>query len=222
MRARPPLVNNLKWKLLADFSITARHVRMRGAVKLRRLPLLWMSFALLIAGCPKRQTTPRIVYVRTPPPAPTQAPAAADTQAMTIEEPPPPPEPEPASQRKAAVTQDSPPPHQHTLRRGPPATTPETPPETVEPQEQPVPPLEQSESHMQQAAQRREIEGLQADVEDRMKKLSRAGLSGVDRKTLDDARTFFKQSTQALAASDLQRALTLARKASLLLSALEH
>jgi hypothetical protein len=43
----------------------------------------------------------------------------------------------------------------------------------------------------------------------------------VDRKTLDDARTFFQQSTQALNEGDLQRALMLARKASLLVSALE-
>ena len=75
---------------------------------------------------------------------------------------------------------------------------------------------------MEQAAQRREIEALQADVLDRITKLSHAGLSGVDRKTLEDARAFAKQSTQAFEASDFQRALTLARKASLLLSALEH
>jgi hypothetical protein len=75
---------------------------------------------------------------------------------------------------------------------------------------------------MELASQHREIQGLQDDVQDRITKLSHAGLSGVDRKTLDDARTFFRQSKQALDAGDLQRALTLARKASLLLSALEH
>jgi hypothetical protein len=75
---------------------------------------------------------------------------------------------------------------------------------------------------MEQAALRRQIQGLQDDVRQRIAKLNTAGLSGVDRKTLDDARTFFAQSTQALNEGDLQRALTLARKASLLVSALER
>ena len=68
----------------------------------------------------------------------------------------------------------------------------------------------------------RQIQGLQGDVRQRIAKLSRAGLSGADRKTLDDARTFFAQSTWALNEAHLQRALTLARKASLLVLALER
>jgi hypothetical protein len=78
------------------------------------------------------------------------------------------------------------------------------------------------ETSTQEAALRREIRSLQDDVRQRIAKLSRGGLSGEDGKTLADARAFFAQSTQALEAGDLQRALTLARKASLLLSALEH
>jgi hypothetical protein len=108
------------------------------------------------------------------------------------------------------------------VRREPAAATPENTPETVETPTSQVLSLEPHESSMELASQHREIEGLQADVLDRITKLSHAGLSGVDRKTLDDARTFFRQSKQALDAGDLQRALTLARKASLLLSALEH
>jgi hypothetical protein len=82
--------------------------------------------------------------------------------------------------------------------------------------------LEPRESSVEEAAQRRQIQGLQLDVRQRIAKLVQAGLSGVDRKTLDDARTFFAQSTQALKEGDLQRALTLARKASLLVLALER
>jgi hypothetical protein len=85
-----------------------------------------------------------------------------------------------------------------------------------------VPSLEPRESSVQEAALRRQIQGLQDDVRQRIAKLSRARLSGADRKTLDDARTFFAQSTRALNEADLQRALTLARKASLLVSALER
>jgi hypothetical protein len=82
--------------------------------------------------------------------------------------------------------------------------------------------LEPRESSAEVAAQRRQIQALQDDVRQRIAKLSRAGLSGADRKTLDDARTFFAQSARALNEADLQRALTLARKASLLVLALER
>ena len=108
------------------------------------------------------------------------------------------------------------------LRREAPAPAPENTPETTEPPPTPqVPSLEPRESSAQEAALRRQIQALQDDVRQRIAKLSRAGLSGADRKTLDDARTFFAQSTRALNDADLQRALNLARKASLLVSALE-
>jgi hypothetical protein len=63
---------------------------------------------------------------------------------------------------------------------------------------------------------------LQGDVSRRLARFNEARLSPADRKTLDDARTFFAQSTRAREEGDLQRALTLARKASLLVSALEQ
>jgi hypothetical protein len=85
-----------------------------------------------------------------------------------------------------------------------------------------VPALEPRESSAEIAALRRQIQGLQDDVRQRIAKLSDAGLTDADRKTLDDARTFFAQSTRALNEADLQRALTLARKASLLVLALER
>jgi hypothetical protein len=82
--------------------------------------------------------------------------------------------------------------------------------------------LEPRESTAEEAGLRRQIQGLQEDVRQRMAKLARARLAGADRKTLDDARTFFAQSARALNEGDLQRALNLARKASLLVSALER
>jgi hypothetical protein len=82
--------------------------------------------------------------------------------------------------------------------------------------------LEPRESSAEEVALRRQIQALQEDVRQRIAKLSRAGLGGADRKTLDDARTFFAQSNRALSEGDFQRSLTLARKASLLVSALER
>jgi hypothetical protein len=54
-----------------------------------------------------------------------------------------------------------------------------------------------------------------------MARLNPARLSPNERKTLDDAATFLAQSTRAFESSDLQRAFNLARKASLLVAALE-
>jgi hypothetical protein len=62
---------------------------------------------------------------------------------------------------------------------------------------------------------------LQQDVRQRLARLDGARLSGNERKTLENARTFFEQSTRAVASGDLQRALNLARKAFLLTAALE-
>jgi len=137
---------------------------------------------------------------------------------MVIEEPAPPEEP-PAPSPQPTTNPE--PARRRVLRRVAPAAAPENTPETTEPLTPQVPSLEPRESSAQQAALRRQIQGLQDDVRQRIAKLSLAGLSGADRKTLDDARTFFAQSTRALNDADLQRALNLARKASLLVSALE-
>jgi alpha-D-ribose 1-methylphosphonate 5-triphosphate synthase subunit PhnL len=95
-----------------------------------------------------------------------------------------------------------------------PQEIPETPP--VE-----VPALEPRESSAQEAAIREQVLRLQENIRQRMARLNPAHLSANERKTLDDARTFLTQSTRALQGSDLQRALNLARKASLLVAALE-
>jgi hypothetical protein len=68
---------------------------------------------------------------------------------------------------------------------------------------------------------RQQIQRLHDDVRQRMARLNVARLSSTERKTLEDASTFFVQSTRALAGGDLQRSLNLARKASLLVAALE-
>jgi hypothetical protein len=144
---------------------------------------------------------------------------------MVIEEPAP---PEPPASDHGTPKQDTDShsaEHQrgrHVLRTEAPAAATETTPETTEPPPTPLPSLEPRESSAQEAALRSQIQGLQDDVRQRMAKLSQAGLTGADRKTLDDAQTFFTQSTRALNEGDLQRALTLARKASLLVLALEH
>jgi len=140
---------------------------------------------------------------------------------MVIEEPPP-PEPVVITPLPETLTpkETAPQPRRAPHREQTP-TAPETAPGTDEGIAPPVPSLEPRESSTEQATQRREIQGLQDDVQKRIAKLSTVELSGVDRKTLDDARTFFAQSTQAFNEGDLQRALMLARKASLLVSALE-
>ena len=141
---------------------------------------------------------------------------------MVIEEPAP-PEPAvttpPLETSTPTVTPDK---HRRRLRREPAAATPENTPDEAEQPAPQVPSLEPHESSAEEASLRSQIQGLQDDVRERIAKLSHAGLSGADRKTLDDARTFFEQSLRALNEADLQRALTLARKASLLVLALEH
>lgn len=160
-----------------------------------------------------------VVYV------PAQAPAAvtpaAKSEVLVIEEPAPPPVPE-ATPPPPAPT---PPPR----RRPRTQTRTETPVETDETssQESPetppaeVPALEPRESTAQEAALREQVQRLQENVRQRMARLNPAHLSLNERKTLDDARTFLTQSTRAFQSSDLQRALNLARKASLLVAALE-
>ena len=141
---------------------------------------------------------------------------------MVIEEPAP-PEPAATPPAETSTPKETTHPRRRVLHREPPVADTETTPETTEPPPAPpVPSLEPRESSAEEAAQRRQIQALQEDVRQRIATLSRAGLSGADRKTLDDAQTFFAQSTRALNEGDLQRALTLARKASLLVLALER
>jgi hypothetical protein len=85
-----------------------------------------------------------------------------------------------------------------------------------------VPALEPRESSAQVSVLRPQIQSLQEDVRTRLLRIKGSKLSPEDRKTLEDARTFFAQSNRALEQGDLERALLLARKASLLVAALEQ
>ena len=139
---------------------------------------------------------------------------------MVIEEPAPPePEETPPAQ--------TPEPAAHRGRRrpareeAPAAPVDTTVPETPEPPPAPIPALEPRESTAREVSLRQQIQRLHADVRERAARLNQARLSANERKTLEDARTFFAQSERALASGDLERALNLARKASLLVTALE-
>ncbi len=191
-------------------------------MKPKAIPLWWCSLALLIGGCPKRQAPPRIVYVPSPQHAAMQAPGPENPLAMVIQEPAP-PEPAviiPPPETSTPKEEETAPQHHHVQRREQTPPAPESAPETDE-DSSPVPSLAPQGSSSEQATQRHEIQGLQDDVQKRIAKLGAADLSAVDRKTLEDAKAFIAQSTQALNEADLQRALMLARKASLLVSALE-
>ncbi len=139
---------------------------------------------------------------------------------MVIEEPAP-PEPE------ETLPSQTPEPTAHRGRRRPAhEETPAAPvdatePETPEPPPTPLPALEPRESTAREASLRQQIQRLHEDVRLRVARLNQARLSANERKTLEDARTFFAQSERALASGDLERALNLARKASLLVTALE-
>jgi hypothetical protein len=180
--------------------------------------LLWMG------GCPNRQG-PAGVVVYVPAQAPAAVTPAAKSEVLVIEEPAPPPVPE-AAPAPATTEQKKTP---ASGRRGGSSSAHATIPETDEPppQETPetppaeVPALEPRESSAQEAALREQVQRLQENVRQRMAHLSPARLSLNERKTLDDARTFLTQSTRAFQSNDLQRAFNLARKASLLVAALE-
>jgi len=190
---------------------------------LRRGFLLLLSvLVLLMGGCAKRQGPARIVYVSTPAPPAVATTPKTSPEVMVIEEPAPPQEPEennssqptepkPEEQKKHPARVDAP---------AEPAEVP-APAETPEPPPAEVPVLAPRESSAQEAALRQQIQQLHEDVRQRMARLNKARLSSAGRKTLEDASTFFVQSTRALASGDLQRALNLAKKASLLVSALE-
>jgi outer membrane biosynthesis protein TonB len=176
------------------------------------------ALMIWIGGCPKRQDTKSVVvYV----PAPAAAATADKQQVLVIEEPAPPPEPE------EAPPPQTPGPTAHRPARRPAPTPTSAEPDETSTQENPeippaeVPALEPRESSAQETELRRQYLKLDQDIRQRLTRLTGARLSTNDQKTLEDARTFFTQATHAMASGDLPRALNLARKASLLLAALE-
>jgi hypothetical protein len=173
---------------------------------------------VLIWGCPKRQTTVRVVYAPAPPAAATPTPAG-ESRSLVIEEPPP---PEPAEVAPAESGSPRPTPRRRRPLRTEPLVTTESAGEPVEPPPTEVPALEPRESPGRQTALRQQILDLQERLRQRAARLDRLKLPSEARKTLDDARTFLAQSERALLDGDLQRARNLADKASLLVSALEQ
>jgi len=180
-------------------------------------------FALLLGGCPKRQTGPRVVYVQPPAAASTRAKAGLSVppEILTIEAPPPAPEPtappaaatsptvasQPATRRPAKPRPDSRVPEESAL----PDTTP--PADAAQ-----APPLEPAGS----AASEDEIATNQSSVRRRIDGLNSTYYSTpADRQILDDARAFVNQSEQALKDHNLLKAHELVEKASLLLDALQ-
>ncbi len=200
---------------------------MKATVKREALGSI-CGLLLFIGACPKRQTTPRIVYVPAPPPTASHAAAvpAESPRTMVIEEPAPPPEPEETEAKKTTEDQKAPPRHRKVLRTETPHPSDEPPAEptgeTPEPPPALVPTLEPRESSAQESTLRRQTLEAQIDVRQRLARINEGQLSPPDRKTLDDARGFFGQSERAYQEGDLQRALVLARKAALLVTALEQ
>jgi hypothetical protein len=186
----------------------------RGSISSLCALLLWFG------GCPKRQETKSmVVFVPAHPPA--AATSGEKSQVLVIEETVPPPEPEetppPQAEKPAA----------HHRQGSPARTKAPTEPDETSPQEIPeappaeVPALAPRESTFQETELRTQFVKLEQEIRQRLTRLNGAQLSANDRKTIEDARTFFVQATHAMASGDIPRALNLARKASLLLAALE-
>lgn len=173
--------------------------------------------ALIIGGCPKRQTVTRVVYM--PPPPASAAPAnEASSGTLLIEEPAP---PEPVVQPVPEKTPEQPP--KITPRRRATETeglpSPETSSEEPSPAE--VPALEPHQTTEQQSDLKRKIISLQQSIQQRIAVIEQRK-SSVDGKALDDARAFLNRSRQALQNGNLRLALNLAEKASLLVDAAEQ
>jgi len=180
----------------------------------------WTSaccMAVLIGGCPKRQSGPRLVYVA-PPPAATSAGSAADSGTWVIEEPAPPEETIHTSEAPPPTPPPplkSPKPRPTGVAAEPPSTEREE-PSSVEP-----PPLEPADSAG--GRDRQTIETTQKRLSDRLDEFEhRRPLSDAERRTLGEARAFLEQSRRALNDHDLRRAENLAHKADLLITALEQ
>ena len=180
---------------------------------------------LVLCGCPKRQAVSRLVYVPSPPRASEQT-TAQTTEAIVIEEP--------TAREPEAKTPEAPGPGQEpapkrTVRRRRPArpdapgeAEADQPAESTSATPAGVPALEPRGILERQAQLRREILATQEDTQKRMAQLDRVRLAAGDRKTLDDARAFLAQAARELEKGELVRSMNLARKAALLVSAVEQ
>jgi hypothetical protein len=168
---------------------------------------------LVSVACPKRQTMVHLAYVQSPP-APT--PSEARQGGVWVIEKPAPPQPAvaPARPKRAPTVQVRPPvEHPHVVHKTEPETAPQNP--------GPTPQLEPLSSEQQQDALRYRINALQKGIERRIDSLTRRALSVVDQKAVSDARVLLGQSRAAMDAGDLTQSLNLAKKADLLVAAVE-
>lgn len=185
-------------------------------------PLL--TLALLLGGCPNRQTTPRVVYVPPATPADTIASSKSSGDLMIEEPPPPEPEERPVEVQPQESTIPKTPvrPRRHATPAETTVEAPSSPPEVVGQATPSAPALEPRESPQQQSELRGKVVQMQDSVRARIGALGRTSMASLDRKTLEGARMFLVQSERARDSNDLQRAFNLARKASLLVDALEQ
>lgn len=175
---------------------------------------------VMMVGCVHRQTAPpSLVYQEAMAPDRTGA-AAAPVNAggsLVIEPPPPPPvaaPPPPAVATAPAVVPRKPrPKFQEHASEDAPAAPDAAPAKSAE-----APPLESVTEPASEAGVRNQLRTLGNEIDHLQHGFS---LSATDRRTLEDARTFLLQSQQALADHDLLRADQLAKKAALLLAAVE-
>ncbi|MGH9649212.1 MAG: hypothetical protein ACRD3I_01955, partial [Terriglobales bacterium] len=151
------------------------------------------GLAMLVWGCPKRQTTTHIIYTPAPPSPTTSAPGETGG-VIVIEEPAPPETVEPAPPEP--VTPKPAPRRRPSARTQTPAT-PDSTPEPEEPPPAEVPVLEPRETPGQQAALRQQTQTLQERLRQRLAQLERQVSSAEDRRMVDDARSFLAQSVRA-------------------------
>lgn len=181
---------------------------------------------MLLAGCPARRQSTRLIYVPAPPTATAQGNSG---QGGLIEIPAPPPAVQVAPPKKPKEAVESAPLPRPAQRHRPShdratetapdsATTPAAAPEAPSPG---APELAPARSRAQQAELEKHIGDLKGAIRERIATLSRQRLSSADLKALEDARNFLAQADQASQQGDMQQSLNLAQKADLLVSAIE-
>lgn len=179
------------------------------------------SAALFLAGCFRRQTAPRLVYVPVPPAAAKANPAQSGN-VLIIQQPAPPASVESAPKPEESEA-ESPAPKLPRRRKVAPSGTPEADTEAnvPEPASADAPALLPELSLQQQIDLEKQIGDLRGAVRQRMARLSRMPLSTEDRKALQDARLFLTEADEAMQSNNLQQSLNLAQKADVLISAVE-
>ena len=184
-----------------------------------------LCLAVLLLGCPKRQTGPNVVYV--PSSSPPVGAAPAPTQpggTMVVAEPAPPEseaKPAEAAPQEPAGTKPAARVHRRPAAIEAPVDA-DTPPDNHDQPAAQVPALAPRESPQEQNELRNKAVEITQSVKARIARLEQTRAASLDHNTLEGARMFLAQSQRALDDGDLQRAYNLARKASLLVDGLEQ